>query len=127
LIGLGEGLTPSGDDFLGGLLFARHLLSCSYPHLLYLELSNLTEWIDANQPRTNLISFVLLKDNAAGYALDPLNRLGIALLTNQTVENANFAASDLLSVGHSTGWSLLTGFLVGMLLTFTDYLLNPRP
>ncbi len=122
LIGLGEGLIPSGDDFLGGLFFARYLLSYSYPHLFYLELSNLSEWIDANQPRTNLISFVLLKDNAAGYALDPLNRLGIALLSNRTVENANFAASDLISVGHSTGWSLLTGFLVGMLLTFTDYL-----
>jgi hypothetical protein len=120
LIGLGEGLTPSGDDFLGGLFFARYLLSCSYPHLLYLEISNLPEWIDANQPRTNLISFVLLKDNAAGHALEPLNRFGIALLTNQPVENACSAASDLITVGHTTGWNMLTGFLVGMLLVFPD-------
>jgi hypothetical protein len=120
LIGLGEGLTPSGDDFLGGLFFARYLLSCSYPHLFYLEFSNLPEWIDAVQPRTNLISFVLLKDNATGHALDPLNRFGIALLTNQPVESASSAASDLIKVGHSTGWSLLAGFLVGMLFAFTD-------
>jgi hypothetical protein len=120
LIGLGEGLTPSGDDFLGGLFFARYLLSCSFPHLSYLEFFNLPEWIDANQPRTNPISFVLLKDNAAGHALDPLIRFGIALLTNQPIVSTISAASDLIKVGHSTGWSLLTGFLVGMLLAFPD-------
>jgi len=120
LIGLGEGLTPSGDDFLGGLFFARYLLSCSYPHLFYLEFSNLSECLDTFLPRTNLISFVLLKDNAAGHALDPLNRFGIALLTNQPLESASSAASDLIYVGHSTGWSLLAGFLVGMLLAFVE-------
>lgn len=125
LIGLGEGLTPSGDDFLGGLFFARFLLSCSYPQLDYLELHNLTEWIDAVQTRTNLISFTILKDNVIGHALDPLNRFGIALLTNQPVESAVSAATDLIKVGHSTGWSLLTGFLVGMLLVFPDRLCIP--
>jgi hypothetical protein len=120
LIGLGEGLTPSGDDFLGGLFFARFLLSCSYPQLNYLELANLLEWIDAFQSHTNLISFALLKDNIAGHALEPLNRFGIALLTNQPEEGATSAASDLIQVGHSTGWSLLTGYLVGMLLAFPD-------
>lgn len=120
LIGLGEGLTPSGDDFLGGLFFARHLLSCSYPNLFYLEFSNIPEWIDAYQPHTNLISFFLLKDNAVGHALEPINRFGIALLTNQTVASAISAASDLIKVGHSTGWDLLTGFLVGMLLVFPN-------
>jgi Protein of unknown function (DUF2877) len=120
LIGLGDGLTPSGDDFLGGLFFARHLLLCSYPQLDYLEFDDLPEWINTVQSRTNLISFALLKDNVTGYALEPLNRFGIALLTNQPVENACSAASDLIKVGHSTGWSLLTGFLVGMLLARTD-------
>jgi len=91
-----------------------------------LELSNLLEWVDTNQPQTNLISFVLLKDNAAGHALDPLNRFGIALLTRQPVESASSAASDLIKVGHSTGWSLLAGFMVGVLLAFTDWLSIPR-
>jgi len=120
LIGLGEGLTPSGDDFLGGLFFARHLLACAYPHLLCLKLSNLPEWVDAYRSNTNLISFVLLKDNISGHALDPLNHFGVALLTNQPLENASSAASDLIKVGHSTGWSLLAGFLVGMLLACKD-------
>jgi hypothetical protein len=32
LIGLGAGLTPSGDDFLGGLLFAVKILQAAYPN-----------------------------------------------------------------------------------------------
>jgi Protein of unknown function (DUF2877) len=126
LIGLGEGLTPSGDDFVGGLFFARYLLACSYPHLDYLQSSNLPEWIRAVQPRTNQISYALLKDNVAGHALDPLNRFGVALVTNLPVESASSAASELIKVGHSTGWSMLTGFLVGMLLAFPDQLCISR-
>ncbi len=120
LIGLGEGLTPSGDDFLGGLFFARYLLSCSYPQLIYLEFDNFPERIDAFRPRTNLISFTLLKDNALGHAPDPLYRFGIILLSNQSIDCAVSAASELIALGHSTGWDLLTGFLVGMLLAFSD-------
>jgi hypothetical protein len=126
LVGLGEGLTPAGDDFLGGLFFARHLLACSYPFLLYLEFSDLREWIAACQPRTNLISYVLLKDNARGHALEPLSRFGVALLTNQSEANIISAASELIKIGHSTGWSLLTGFLVGLLLAFVERPENPR-
>ena len=33
LIGLGPGLTPSGDDFVGGLLFAAWHLGRAYPSL----------------------------------------------------------------------------------------------
>jgi hypothetical protein len=120
LIGLGEGLTPAGDDFLGGLFFARHLLACSYPFLLHLEFSGLRDWIAACRPRTNLISYILLKDNADGHALDPLNRFGVALLTNQPEACIISTASELIKVGHSTGWSLLAGFLVGMLLAFVE-------
>ena len=118
LVGLGEGLTPSGDDFLGGLFFARSLLFGAFPTLLPLEFSNLKEWIDTSQPRTNLISFNLLKDNIAGHALEPLNQVGIALLTSQPVEQVISSASELIKVGHSTGWSLLAGFVTGMLLAF---------
>jgi Protein of unknown function (DUF2877). len=116
LVGLGEGLTPSGDDFLGGLFFARSLLACAYPNLGYLQNPDLEEWIESIRPRTNLISYVLLKDNNSGHALEPLNRFGIAVLTDHMTEDVILAISDLIKVGHSTGWGLLAGFLMGMLL-----------
>jgi hypothetical protein len=120
LIGLGEGLTPSGDDFLGGMFFGRHLLASACSQLIYLEVGNLPDWIDAYRPCTNLISFTLLKDNSLGHAPDPLSRFGFALLTNRSTDLAISAASELTALGHSTGWDLLTGFLVGMLLAYTD-------
>jgi hypothetical protein len=118
LVGLGEGLTPSGDDFLGGLFFARTLLASAYPTLAYLQNLDLADWIEAIQPSTNLISFVLLKDNIFGHALEPLNRFGIGLLTNRPVGEVTSAVLDLIQVGHSTGWGLLAGFLTGMLMVF---------
>lgn len=120
LIGLGEGLTPSGDDFLGGLFFACFLLSYSYPSIHFSGSDDLPGWVDAHSSCTNQISFALLRDNASGHTLEPLNRFGIALLTDQPVEAVTSAASDLIKVGHSTGWSMLTGFLVGMLLAFPE-------
>lgn len=120
LIGLGEGLTPSGDDFLGGLFFTCFLLSYSYPSIHFWEPDDLPGWVDAHRSYTNQISFALLRDNASGHALEPLNRFGLALLTNQPAENVTSVASDLIKVGHSTGWSLLAGFVTGMLLAYPN-------
>ncbi len=120
LFGLGEGLTPSGDDFLGGMLFARHLLSRYYPHLLFLKLPNPSEWIASHQQRTNLISYTLLKDNTNGHALEPLQHFGTLLLSAKQAAVIIPVAMDLVKVGHSTGWSLLAGFLSGILLAFAD-------
>jgi hypothetical protein len=121
LIGLGEGLTPSGDDFLGSVFLARYLLACSYPQLVYLNVDNLPGRIDALRPRTNPISFSLLMDNVLGHAPEPLSRFGCALLTNGSIDFALSAASELTALGHSTGWDLLTGFLTGMLFVFGNY------
>jgi hypothetical protein len=115
LIGLGEGLTPSGDDFLGGLFYACFLLSSSFPLIHFYSPADIPGWVDAHRSRTNLISFALLRDNAAGHALEPLSRFGIALLANHPLEDVTALVSDLVQVGHSTGWSVLAGFITGLL------------
>jgi hypothetical protein len=116
LIGLGDGLTPAGDDYLGGLFFARFLLEFYYPYIHFLDPADIPGWVDAQRSRTNPISFTLLRDNVFGHALEPLSRFGSTLLTNQPVAKVTSAASDLIKVGHSTGWSLMAGFMTGMLL-----------
>jgi hypothetical protein len=116
LIGLGDGLTPAGDDFLGGLFFSRFLLECVYPYKHFWDSADLPGWVDGHRSCTNQISYTLLRDNASGHALEPLSRFGSALLTNLPLKNVTSAASDLIKVGHSTGWSLLAGFVTGMLL-----------
>jgi len=116
LVGLGEGLTPSGDDFLGGMLYCIHHLKTIYPFLTVPP--NQGAFIEGVKQRTNLISYSLLKDNALGHALEPLVLLLAAILTARPSEDVYRSISHLTSTGHSTGWDLLTGAFTGLLMTF---------
>ena len=117
LIGLGAGLTPSGDDFLGGLLFAVRILQAAYPS------SNFGPYgfrVENYQARTHVISFTLLKDLADGQAIAPLHHIIKRLLTGEPLDSIDPFIAQLTQIGHSTGWDMLTGLLTGLLITFQD-------
>ena len=77
LVGLGAGLTPSGDDFLGGLLFALNTLQAAFPASPFGDHAiPVGSW----EARTHPISFTLLQDLAGGHAVAPLPRLLNGLL-----------------------------------------------
>jgi hypothetical protein len=118
LVGLGTGLTPSGDDFLGGLFFASTLLRSVYSEIPYLQTWNYANFILGCKTQTNLISFTLLKDHSQGHALEPFHRFANGLLMGQPNEQFLPFVGELAAVGHSTGWDVLAGFLVGMSVTF---------
>jgi hypothetical protein len=117
LVGLGAGLTPSGDDFLGGLFFALALVRRAYLEIPDLQAWNYSNFILGCKSQTNLISYALLKDHSEGHALEPLHGFANTLLAGQPVDQSLPFAGQLTAVGHSTGWDLLTGFLVGMSVT----------
>jgi hypothetical protein len=119
LVGLGAGLTPSGDDFLGGLFFSIQLLRRAYPEIPDLQTWNDSDFILECKPQTNLISFTLLKDHAQGHGLEPLHRFANSLLAGCPIDQCLPFVNELAGVGHSTGWDILTGFLVGMSVTLT--------
>ncbi len=117
LVGLGDGLTPSGDDFLGGLFFCLHLLQQAYPTELALLNCNHSYFIYKCEPMTNPISYALLKDHARGQGLEPLHRFAKALFEGHPVDQILPHANDLSRVGHSTGWNILAGFMAGLMVT----------
>jgi hypothetical protein len=117
LVGLGEGLTPSGDDFLGGLFFCFYFLRAVYPEILD-HSWNYSAFIPQFKSRTNRISYTFLKDHAEGHALEPLHQLASVLLQGRPAADILPFAEELICIGHSTGWNLLTGFLVGMNVMF---------
>ena len=117
LAGLGEGLTPSGDDFLGGMIFCLHLLWKTYPETQD-NFWNYSAFIEACKTRTNLISFTFMKEHANGHALEPLHKFTNALLEGQPIDTLMQYANEIIHVGHSTGWDMLTGTLVGMTIIF---------
>ncbi len=117
LVGLGQGLTPSGDDFLGGLLFCVNTIQRFYPGIINLDSSEQALFIESAKQRTHLISFTLLKDLTNGQAVEPLHELIHSVLSDKPPESIR-PTSCLPQIGHSTGWDLLTGALTGLLLTF---------
>jgi hypothetical protein len=117
LVGLGEGLTPSGDDFLGGLLFCINTIQRLYPGFIYPDSSAQAAFVESARKKTHLISFTLLKDLADGQGVEPLHGLIRSILNDQAAESIR-TASCLTRIGHSTGWDLLAGALTGLLLTF---------
>jgi len=120
LLGLGPGLTPAGDDFVGGVFFARRLLAqaAAAPAEPWHEAA---DWIRARAgDRTHRISAALLGDllDGAGYA--PLHDLATALATARPPHVALDAARRLVRIGHSSGWDMLAGFIGACLGDFTS-------
>jgi hypothetical protein len=109
LIGLGPGLTPAGDDFVGGAFFARAAFVRTP--------TTAADWAQATArvravaaDRTHPISAVLLSDLLAGEGYEPLHDLAAALAADAPSAAVD-AAARLVRIGHSSGWDLLAGFL----------------
>ena len=127
LVGLGPGLTPSGDDFLGGLMVAMLVTlrgkrgpGGDYPHCrgesaAGVALGNLARSITSHSTaKTNRISAALLEQAVEGNGNAAQHRLIGCLLETKTTANLAGAALDLTRLGHTTGWDSLAGILLGV-------------
>jgi hypothetical protein len=108
LLGLGPGLTPSGDDFVGGVLFARRLVGGPA------WASAAAALIECARARTNEISRALLADLADGHGHEPLHTLAATLGQGTLGDVAVDAVRRLDRLGHCSGWDMLAGFLAGL-------------
>ncbi|MBI2159997.1 MAG: DUF2877 domain-containing protein [Candidatus Rokubacteria bacterium] len=115
LLGLGAGLTPSGDDYVGGAFFARALLARA-------GACDGAAWgaagarvLERARERTHPISVALLGDMLDGQAHAPLHDLARALAAGAPRDVALRAVRRLVRIGHSSGWDMLAGFVAGVL------------
>jgi hypothetical protein len=115
LVGLGPGLTPSGDDFLGGLLFVAHSLKKAYPQDFNWEEGLVTDLIDWASTQTHPISHAILRDHAFGHGPEPLHELVTSLLKGEDIDYTMGGAMSLLGIGDTSGWDILAGMLTAML------------
>jgi hypothetical protein len=108
LLGLGPGLTPAGDDYVGGVFFARRLVADTGNE----QWRRAAETIVARaRARTHPISATLLGDLCDGSGHAALHDLAHALVTPLPLEEALDAARRLAAIGHSSGWDMLAGFV----------------
>ena len=100
LIGLGPGLTPSGDDFLGGAMIALHLLG--EPGLAN-RLGGIVE-----TTATTAISAAHLAAAAEGSGSAPLHAALGAILAGD-IGSIPEALQDVARIGHTSGFDALAG------------------
>ena len=109
LLGLGGGLTPSGDDLVGGALFGRLLVAADA-----VPWRKIGGRLAADAQRaSHAISAALLADLVAGASFAPLHALADALAAGDNVA-ARTAARALVALGHSSGWDMLVGLVLGV-------------
>jgi hypothetical protein len=105
--GFGFGLTPSGDDFITGMLYALYLLQ----EITGKEnLVSLRKNICKAAETVNIISLNAMKMAANGRFGENFKKMVSALAQNNEREICE-AVHTILNIGATSGADMLTGFL----------------
>jgi hypothetical protein len=116
MIGLGPGVTPSGDDiligFLAGLwsMAGQNQTQISFIRSFGAELVQLAK-------QTSKISRTYIFHATQGQFSSSLSQLAEAIATGGDVETA---AQTAMRVGHSSGMDSVTGLLIGLCVWNTE-------
>jgi len=103
LIGLGPGLTPSGDDYLGGVLVALRWVGRGA------QADSLWRWLEPRlSERTSAISAAHLAAAAGGEVHEALHDLLTDLAAWESPDLVP-RLSRLDALGHTSGWDALAG------------------
>ena len=105
LIGLGPGLTPSGDDYLGGVLVGLRWLGRGA------QADSLWRWLEPRlEPRTSAISAAHLAAAATGQVHEALHEV-LDNLSAWQAPDLHPSLARLDAVGHTSGWDALAGVI----------------
>jgi hypothetical protein len=111
LVGLGPGLTPSGDDVLGGFLAAGHFIARGFD-------ADVERWVGigaivvaAASGRTTVIGQALLDCAAVGEVGEAVGALLKAVAARSSVLQP--ALERVLAIGHTSGADTALGALHG--------------
>lgn len=111
LLGLGPGLTPSGDDLVGAAVFARGSLT---PSSACATTSTLVAELVAVARRTSHpIAAALFADLVTGQTFAPLHDLAVACAEGDDA-GVRSAIHALVRIGSSSGYDMLAGFIIGI-------------
>jgi hypothetical protein len=108
LLGLGPGLTPSGDDFLVGL-FAVLNLANSPCHGLRHACHDILADVDAH---TNAISIAALQEAARGRVREAIQELLLEMILGRA--RLHDALARVLGIGATSGRDIVAGIMCGL-------------
>jgi hypothetical protein len=113
LIGLGAGLTPSGDDLLVGYLAGLWCAVWDKSERAQL-ISNLGKAVVRLSRQTNDISRAYLYHASRGQVSSRLADLAEAICHGENSDRLLVAAESAMQVGHTSGMDTVTGLLIGL-------------
>ena len=113
--GCGFGLTPSGDDFIAGMLIALHVLE----KITSMNHQSLVRQIFEQAKSSNVLVNAFLELAFSGHISQQMSQLIQALMTNDRNE-IETACKCVLTNGATSGADFATGFLI----TLEHYLLD---
>ena len=113
IVGLGNGFTPSGDDFIVGFLFClkRILLHSNHKGAKFVIIGN-----------TNWASKKFIDYSQNGIVIEPLETFVNFLLSGEN--EAEFPLMDLIQVGKSSGIDASIGAIIATLFVFDNNFRN---
>lgn len=120
LVGLGPGLTPSGDDALAGLMMAMALTAKALrsPRVILEKVNPLIIGVCEEPGATGLLSQDFLRYAARGEGSSAAEDVIINILSGST-ESVTASTARLIAIGASSGvdqlWGILTGIRLGLL------------
>lgn len=109
LVGLGPGLTPSGDDFLVGLFTIMNLSKSPF----YLHQCFRDEVVMKANSLTNEISYMALKKASIGKVRETIIHLVRSLLYGKE-DDLFLPLNKVLNIGSSSGTDIATGLVCGL-------------
>ena len=146
LVGLGPGLTPSGDDLLAGMMVGLRTTICAgsaarpqswsehRPELRPVMVDILAKCVISHAlDGTNIISCAVLEHAASGAGSGAIHQLLGLLLQAHAATDILESALEVAKAGHTSGWDSLAGVLLGVHLGLlemgeaTGYCAHLRP
>src|SRR3990172_3251387 len=113
LIGLGSGLTPSGDDLLVGYLAGLWCAVLDKSERTQ-SVSNLGKAVVRLSRQTNDISRTYLFHAVRGQISSRLADLAEVICHGENSDHLRVAAESAMQVGHTSGMDTVTGLLIGL-------------
>ena len=121
IIGYGQGLTPSIDDFICGLMVSKIYLS----HYFNINIDNSLRFnsliIKDIDKRTTRVSEEMLKFSAKGYVNEDIRNLIISLISKSNTWDFERNLKKVADFGFSSGTDIISGIYTCSSLIFNQY------
>ncbi len=111
IVGVGVGLTPSGDDFLSGVFAALYYYNRTFAKGFTVD--NLKRLAVLVGYRTSLFSATLIKAASQGWVLDLISDWLVSLFQGDS-KQVQKLTGKILEIGHSSGSDILLGLITAL-------------